>query len=197
MGGLGESSRKPLGLVPPPRVPGRLCLPGEPQPATGKATGHEAQALSHRLLAQDSGGCTDHKHGPSPGEGVAQDPMQVLILTCTLLTILGASLQVLGGTQSFHIGVHMNWYACMVPGITLGQTPWSRTDECEPGTPPHSHAGLGLTPTPRPPPAPVKVLGCAHSFLPDKRKVRRVRRTRKLGGRGSGESPNWYQHSNP
>ena len=53
VGGLGESSRKPLGLVPPPRAPGRLCLPGEPQPATGKATGHEAQALCHCLLAQD------------------------------------------------------------------------------------------------------------------------------------------------
>ena len=123
----------------------------------------------------------------SPGEGGAQDPVQVLILTCRL-TILGVSLQVLGGTQGFHISVHRNWYACMVPGISLGQTPWSRTDECEPGTPPHSHAGLGFTPTPRPPPAPVKVLGCAHSFLPDKREVRRVRRARELGGAGGGES---------
>lgn len=47
--------------------------------------------------------------------------MQVPILTFTLLTILGASLQVLWGTQGFHIGVHTNWFARTVPGITLGE----------------------------------------------------------------------------
>ena len=82
------------GLFHPQGPPGDSASPGSHNQQQGRP-----QVMKHRLFVTASspktGGCTDHKHGPSPGEGGAQDPMQVLILTCMPLTILGASLQAL------------------------------------------------------------------------------------------------------
>lgn len=56
MGGLGESSRKPLGLPPPPGAPGRLCRPLGESASLGSHDQQQGrpQASKHRVFVTAS-----------------------------------------------------------------------------------------------------------------------------------------------